>query len=356
MTRSAADKPVRLSDVAKSAGVSQGTVSNVFNHPELVRPEVQEHVRATARKLGYNGPDPKGRLLRAGKVNAIGVATTQPLSYFFEDPYARALMTEISRASTINGCGISLISSENEELLSWNVGSALVDGLILFCLSGTEELVALARERNLPSVALAFGNIDQNLPVIDVDNVEGGRLAAAHLADLGHRRFAILAIEFDYGSTGFKTRAEIEAAIHFASRDRALGSLEILGERGIDRAAIPVYETNEDYRSVHAALETWFGQKPWPTAIIAQSDVIAMIALDWFAARGISVPGDVSIIGFDGVLETARTSPPLTTIAQPLKDIAQRAVNAILDPQNRPLHQILDAELVVRESTAPPPG
>ena len=145
MAPNAREKTIRLSDVAKAAGVSQGTVSNVFNHPELVRDEVRERVRKISLDLGYKGPDPKGRLLRAGKVNAIGVATTQPLSYFFNDPYARALMGEISKACDASGSGISLISTKNEELLSWNIGSALVDGLILFCLSGTETLIARAR-------------------------------------------------------------------------------------------------------------------------------------------------------------------------------------------------------------------
>ncbi|TIU77097.1 MAG: LacI family transcriptional regulator, partial [Mesorhizobium sp.] len=80
-------RPIRLADIAKAAGVSHGTASNVFSRPEIVRAEVRERVKAVAEQMGYAGPDPKGRLLRAGKVNAIGVATTEPLSYFFDDPF-----------------------------------------------------------------------------------------------------------------------------------------------------------------------------------------------------------------------------------------------------------------------------
>ena len=356
MAPNAREKTIRLSDVAKAAGVSQGTVSNVFNHPELVRDEVRERVRKIALDLGYKGPDPKGRLLRAGKVNAIGVATTQPLSYFFNDPYARALMGEISKACDASGSGISLISTKNEELLSWNIGSALVDGLILFCLSGTETLIARARERGLPAIALAFGTSDQALPAIDVDNVEGGRKAAAHLADLGHTRFAILAIEFTDGGAGRRTRAEIDAATHLTSRDRAHGSLEVLAARGIDASSVPVYETCEDIESVHSALSALFAGADTPTALITHSDLIAMIAMDWLAARGLSVPGDVSIIGFDGVPEAALTQPPLTTIAQPIAEIGRRAVSAITGDaaQTPPMRDLLDTELIVRGSTAPP--
>ncbi len=353
----AAGKPAkspRLADVAEAAGVSQGTASNVFNHPELVREEVRERVHEAAKNIGYSGPDPRGRMLRAGMVNAIGVATTQPLNYFFDDPYARAIMSEISKACDANGSGISLISTKNEQLLSWNIGSALVDGLVLFCFTGTETLVARARERGLPSVALAFGNTNEDVPAIDVDNVEGGRKAATHLANLGHTRFAILAIEFTDGSSGRRTAAEIAAATHFTSRDRVFGSFEVLSARGLDVSNIPVFETSEDTGSIRLALDTLFADRAPPTAIIAQSDLIAMIALDWFAEKGIRVPQDVSIIGFDGVPEAAETSPPLTTIAQPIVEIGRRAVAAILEPTGEMPRILFDTELIVRGSTAPP--
>src|SRR5687767_6489495 len=100
----------KLADVAKAAGVSQGTVSNVFNRPQLVRPEVRARVLNAAEELGYRGPDPKGRLLRAGKVNAIGVASPEPLAYFFDDPFARVLMAGISEACDAAGAGIALVS------------------------------------------------------------------------------------------------------------------------------------------------------------------------------------------------------------------------------------------------------
>src|ERR687897_3415689 len=117
---------VRLEDVAKAAGVSRGTASNVFSRPEIVREEMREKVLAAAQQLGYAGPDPRGRLLRAGKVNAIGVATAEPLSYFFDDPFARTVMSGISQACDATGAGISLVSAANQEQLAWNIQSAVV--------------------------------------------------------------------------------------------------------------------------------------------------------------------------------------------------------------------------------------
>ena len=360
MAPRARDRIVRLSDVAKAAGVSQGTVSNVFNHPDLVRAEVLARVKDIARDLGYQGPDPRGRLLRAGKVNAIGVATAKPISHFFTDPYARALLAEISRACEATGTGISLVSTLNEEALSWNMRNALVDGFILFCLAGAERLIAHSQERFLPFIVLAFDDAESHLPVIDVDNVAGGHKAAAHLADLGHRRFAILAIEFNEGCAGRRTPDDIACASLPSGRDRARGSLDELAMRGIPPDTVPIFECIEDGKSVHAALQTLFeGDGPKPTALIAQSDAIAMIALDWLAARGLSVPEDVSIIGFDGVPEAALTRPPLTTIAQPIAEISRRAVRAIAEHNSsdtKPVRDLLDTELILRGSTAPPKG
>src|SRR3569623_985249 len=173
-----AEKTAKLSDVAKAAGVSQGTVSNVFNRPQLVRPEVREHVHDVANRLGYKGPDPKGRLLRAGKVNAIGIVTPQKLPYFFADPYARGVMEGIAEAADAANSGISLVSAANDEALAWNIQSALVDGIVLFCFEGVERLVRLTRERQLPFIYLALCTENNTVATVGVDSLAGGRLAA----------------------------------------------------------------------------------------------------------------------------------------------------------------------------------
>ena len=354
MTTAKLGRTAKLTDVAKAAGVSPGTVSNVFNKPEVVRPEVQERVRKVAEQLGYRA-DPKGRLLRAGKVNAIGVATVDPLSYFFKDPYARILMTGITEAAQAAGAGISLVSAANREELAWNVANALVDGYILFCLEGSHELIRSATERNLPFVALSLEQEDKTISLIGIDNFAGAQAAARHLADLGHRRFAVIAMKLsDDGSFGRATLDKVEKTTYSASRDRVRGYFDVLGAHDVDTAAIPIFETQEDARTVDAALEEIFAAPVPPTAILAESDGIALIALDWLRARGISVPGDVSIVGFDGVPESATSTPPLTTVAQPIAEIGRRAVRAILDYDGTITRQVLDVSLVVRGTTAPP--
>ncbi len=355
MATATIEKSARLADVAKAAGVSQGTVSNVFNRPQVVREEVREHVRKVAKEIGYRGPDPKGRLLRAGKVNAIGVATAEPLKYFFEDPFARVLMTGITEVCDANGAGISLVSAANEEDLAWNLRSAIVDGFVLFCLGSGRRLVELTRERQLPFVALALGHQDESISAVGIDNFGGARAAAEHLAGLGHKRFAILTLSVnDTRSSGPTSIERVSNGMFIGTRDRVRGYVAGLTTRGIDTAAIPIYETQNNEATTHAALEAVFAVPDPPTAILAQSDRVALIALAWLKARGYSVPGDVSIIGFDGVPETEASEPPLTTIVQPIAEIGRRAVQTIFRNDGETHHIGLDVELVVRGSTAPP--
>nr|WP_222857374.1 LacI family DNA-binding transcriptional regulator [Rhizobium herbae] len=343
-----------MADVAKAAGVSQGTASNVFGRPEVVREEVRERVLATARELGYAGPDMKGRLLRAGRVNAIGVASVEPLAYFFEDPWARALMTKIAAVCDATGTGIALVSAQNQQKLAWNINSALVDGFILLCVEGGERLVELTRRRQLPFIALALGGADTSIPVIGIDNLAGAAMAARHLADLGHRRFAVLAIDQFGDPVGATAPGQAARSLKSTSRDRLLGYRQALEEFGIEPASVPVHGTRNDRSSVDAALDALFAMPAPPTAILAMSDRIALFAMQWLAARGFKVPGDVSVIGFDDVPEAATASPGLTTIAQPLDEIARRAVSAILGGALPDAQETLDVTLVSRGSTAPP--
>ena len=348
-------RPVRLADVAKAAGVSHGTASNVFSRPEIVREEVREKVKAAAEKLGYSGPDPRGRMLRAGKVNAIGVATAEPLAYFFKDPFARVVMAGISEACDRTGAGISLVSAANDEQLAWNIRSALVDGFIVFCLEGGSRLVDLTRERGLPFVALDFGFDDETISALGVDDVAGARLAASHLTQLSHRRFAVLSLEFNEGGHGPVELELAKTAEYAGTRDRLAGYLGAIAEAGIDPASVLIYETLNDEATTHAGLEYLFASSTPPTAILAMSDKVALIALKWLAARGISVPGEVSVIGFDGVPEGEVSKPPLTTVAQPMAQMGRRAVDMILSFDGTVRRETLDIELEVRGSTAAPP-
>lgn len=348
------EKTIKLRDVAKAAGVSQGTASNAFSRPEIVREEVREHVLKVAKELGYSGPSITGRLLRGGKVNAVGVAAIEPLSYFFEDLWARQLMAEISEICDARGAGVALVSALSDERLDWNIQSALVDGFILLCVEGGERLVEITRQRQLPYVALAIGAADNSIPAIGVNNSGGARMAAEHLLALGHRRLAILSTALSEDHQGLVTPDDIERAVYSTSSSRVRGYWEAIDAAGVARDTVPIYETRETRASTIEAMETIFATGESPTGILAMSDTVAMFAIDWLFQNGWSVPGDVSVVGFDGVPESAVSTPKLTTIEQPMKEIARLAVEAALGGTQVTGRRVLEPRLVIRESTAPP--
>ncbi|MCW5717736.1 MAG: LacI family DNA-binding transcriptional regulator [Bauldia sp.] len=355
ISKGSLEKSARLVDVARAAGVSQGTASNVFNRPQIVREEVRDRVLAAAAALGYAGPDPRGRMLRAGKVNAIGVVSSQPLAHFFTDPYARVLLSGIADACDTYGAGLSVVSAARDEQLSWNIQSALVDGFILFCIEDGERLVRLTRERQLPFVALNLAIADETIQAIGIDDAAGARLAAEHLTALGHRRFAILSLpRRDVGHVGPVRADAFARADHPTPGQRVAGYFDALRAAGIDTTAVPIFETANDEASTAAVLDQLFSRSR-PTALLVQSDRMAIAAIAWLWDHGLAVPRDVSVIGFDGVNEGAFTSPALTTIAQPTVDIGRLAVRAIVEPDGVIRRHQLPVELVVRGSTAPPP-
>lgn len=346
---------IKLADVAREAGVSHGTASNVFSRPEIVREEVRERVRAAAQKLGYSGPSPFGRMLRAGKVNAIGVATAEPLSYFFEDPFSRTVMQGISEACDERGAGISLVSAANSEQLAWNINSALVDGFIVFCLEGGSRLIDLARERKLPFVALDYGFDDPSVPTFGIDDRAGARLAAQLLLGLGHRAFGVLSLQTRDPACGPSSFANAHGAIYSSARGRLLGYEEELKKAGVDTQTVPIFETSNDRQSTRDALDYIFDRQPSTTAILSMSDRMALHALDWLAEHGKRVPEDVSIVGFDDVPEAASARPPLTTIVQPIIEMGKLAANAMLDGVTDVGQRKLEVRLAERGSAGPAP-
>jgi DNA-binding LacI/PurR family transcriptional regulator len=348
-------RAVRLADVAKAAGVSQGTASNVFNRPELVRPEVRERVEESARKLGYAGPDPRGRLLRAGKVNAIGFVSADSMAYFFQDPFARLLIAGIAEVCDKNGAGMALVSAGSGDNAAWSVETAVVDGFIVHCLEDGDRLIGLARKRNLPFVA-----IDQDAgpgtSSILVDDRRGAYLAARHVLELGHRKLGLMSLESSGdGRFGWVDAERIRTCNCKVERDRLAGYAATLDEHGISIDGLPIVEApNQREAAVRYAGEL-IDRVPETTAILAMSDILALAAIDAARERGKQVPRDLSIVGFDDIPNAAMEDPPLTTIAQPIVEKGRRAARLIFDG-GPPRQEVLKVKLVVRGSTAPPPG
>jgi DNA-binding LacI/PurR family transcriptional regulator len=262
-------------------------------------------------------------------------------------------MAALSECCDARGAGIALVSAQNRQRAAWNIESALVDGFVLLCAEQGELLVSLTEQRELPFVALALDDAAPRTPAIAIDNATGARLAAEHLLGLGHQQFAILGIGGLTPGRALRPQ-EVKAGRHNTIRERADGYWQALGAAGIAPESVPFFDSDNDQAGISQGLEVLFAGSLRPTALLAMSDRVAFYAMDWLIERGIGVPEDVSIIGFDGVPEGAESVPPLTTVQQPMQAIAQRAVDAILDGPVPDGPELLDLSLLVRHSTAAP--
>lgn len=339
-----------LDDVGKAAGVSRGTVSNVFNRPERVRPELREKVEEAARLLGYGGPDPKGRLLKEGKFNAIGFMPpgAYAISEVIRSPYGRELLQGAALACDAAGATLSLVNGTDETRTA-TIREALVDGFILGNVIDI-DLVASAKRRRLPFVILE-SDVGPDVNSIRIDGRSGARAVVEHLLALGHRRFAILSIRRTAGPAIVHMPGETGLVAGFAlDHERMEGFREAMARGGLSIGDMPVIETRPGDPEAGALV---FDHCPDATAILTMSDWQAITVLDEASRRGIDVPGHASVVGFDGTDESARTTPPLTTVAHDVVGKGRLAAEMVLE--NGPARQILlPVKLVVRGSTGTP--
>ena len=346
------EQRVTLKRVAEEVGVSPMTVSNAFNRPDQLSPALRERILESARELGYPGPDPLARGLRRGQAGAIGVVSDTPLSYAFDDPAASAVIAGVCATAEEEGLGVLLVPPGGPAPLS----SAVVDGVVVYSVAQGDPLLALAVARRLPAVV-----VDQpagtGLPSVGIDDQAAAYAAARHLADLGHRRVAV--VSFGLATDGRTGPADLMRrfnATYAVSRARLAGYAKALAEAGVEWPAVPVYECAGSVRAAgrSAAGELLAAPEP-PTAILATSDVLALGVLDAAADAGVDVPHDLSVVGLDDI--PAAADAGLTTIRQDHHAKGRLAAELLLaalrdEPAKRP--PPLPHELVVRTSTAPP--
>jgi DNA-binding LacI/PurR family transcriptional regulator len=356
---------VTIVDVARRAGVSRGTASNAFNHPELVSEALRERVLAAADELNYGGPNPSGRLLKLGTVNAIGV--TPPGSYgvtvAFSNSYFREFLRGVGSECDARGASLTLVSGVGPDK-SQGIKNALVDGFILHQMADVALLEA--RRRRLPFVAVDL-TADADTSFVRVDDRGGGRLAAEHLVSLGHRRFAILSVlRQDPTQVPAATLEPIfhgpNEARHRLLRgfsidnDRLAGYSDALLEVGLPIDEVPIVECGAD--SVANAMKgarLLFDSAPDVTAVLAMTDVQALGVLQEARHRNIAVPDVLSVVGFDDIPEARLSAPALTTVVHPIIEKGRTAAR-ILFESGPPQHVTLPVSLTVRSSTAPVPS
>jgi DNA-binding LacI/PurR family transcriptional regulator len=347
-----------LASVAEAVGVSRTTVSNAYNRPDQLTPELRERILGTARRLGYPGPDPAGRRLRQGRAGAVGVLLTDRLSFAFADPAAVAFLEGLARRCEDAAEALVLIPLPRGEEGADVMGEAFVDAICVYSLPDRHPAVDRALERRLPMVAVDSPRL-KGTTFVGVDDRAGARAAAEHVVALGHRRVALivapLALDFREGRVD---EERVRAVFYHVDRERLAGLREGLEAAGIPWQKVMIEERSNTQESGAAAASALLAETPRPTALLATTDQLALGAVRGARELGLELPADLSVVGFDDIPEAARSQPPLTTVRQPLvvKGIlAGDRLLALLDGSAAP-DAVLSVELVVRQSTGPPPA
>jgi DNA-binding LacI/PurR family transcriptional regulator len=352
------DRPT-LQTVADALGVSRATVSNAYNRPDQLSPALRERILATAQRLGYAGPDPAARGLRLRRTGTVGVLLGESLTYAFNDPAAALFLEGISRSGEQAGTSMLLIPSPVGDVSLGAIRNAVVDGFCIYCVSSARGQLNAVFERRLPTVLVEGDPLDGTARV-DIAQRAGAHAAAEHLAGLGHRRIGIIGERLLTDEhRGWVDEERLAAATEPVTRERVQGYREALAAAGVPAADAPIYEAmGNRFESGVLAANALLEEHPDLTAILAETDMLALAAQRAAAERGLEVPRDLSLIGFDDIPPAARAIPPLTTVRQPLVEKGEVAYELLQELlSGEPARSVtLPVELVVRESTAPPRG
>lgn len=344
--------------IAKELGVSRTTVSNAYNRPDQLSSALKEQIYEAAKRLGYAGPDPTARGLRRGSTSAVGVIYDSPLSYAFDDAAAVAFLRGVSSVAEEEKLGLLLVpGSFGEARNAAAIGNAIVDGFIVYSVSEDDPLVKAALERGSALVIVDQPYVE-DVPFVSVDNRVAARVAADHLLDFGHQHFGVVCFGLRRdGEKGFANVERQREALYQVSRARLEGYAEALSKAGTPWSDVPVFECQGSSQSLgQEAARALFALPTRPTAILATSDRLAIGVLEAAIEMGLSVPKDVSVVGFDNTPEAASSDPPLTTVAQNHLEkgrLAAQLLIARLHGNQSENPEPIKTWLVMRGSSAP---
>jgi DNA-binding LacI/PurR family transcriptional regulator len=306
-----------MAQVARRSGVSPMTVSYCYNQPDRVAPDTLRRVREVAAELGYRGPDPTARSLRRRHNGAIGVVLGEHLAYAFEDPGARRFLAGVAEVCRERGIGLNLIPTTGEDNDVDRVRAASVDGYIVWTTVDADPVLAVVTGLGKP-VAIHGGPVVPGAQLVSIDNRASARELAARTFP-GARRPAVLSQPFGRDRRPrLETGPDPEGVEFPVTRDRLLGVYDHCRETGLDPRRLPVAVVARNDRSGAAAMADVLFDSCDTDAVVAMGDQLAFAVLDAACRRGLHVPDDVAVAGWDDDPDAGREG--LTTIAQSLFD------------------------------------
>lgn len=331
---------VTINDVARLANVSKKTVSRVINESPLVREETRERVKAIIKEYGYT-PDPQARALAFRRSFLIGMIYDNPSPQYIVN-MQRGILDELEDT----GFQLVLLPCDRadknyrDKTHSFVVKQKLFGVILTPSVSEDDQLAKMLRELDCGYVRVASVDLDEPGRMVRTHDSEGAAMAARHIAGLGHREIAHI-----HGPKSFRS-----------AHERLAGFRAALAESGLTLEPNMTVEGAYTFDSgVHAAQQLIHAKKP-PTAIFAGNDEMAVGVYQAARQRGLRVPEDMSIVGYDDTPMASRVWPPMTTVRMPIRDMGQAAAKLLMRQAGvgAPAEHIsFSPELIVRESTAP---
>lgn len=333
---SASDKPVSITDVAKLAGVSPATVSNVLTGRKKVSSELARKVEAAVKDLEYRA-DPLASMLRSGDAKIVAVLVPD-----LDNPFFTSIVSAVEQCVGRDSYEVIVASSHGEDALEQSKLKAILAwrpaGLIVIPCSDAFPGRDVIKASRTPYVIADRLTDDLTADTVSIDNEEAGAIAARHLIDLGHRDILIAA-----------------SSLRLANiRERCAGANKVFREHGLPEPSI--VELGLTIDAACSRLSEWLDNNRMPTAIQALTNFTTLSVLTTVGERGLRLPEDISLIGFDDYAWMSARATPLTAICQPVREMGQRLWERlgarIKGDTSAIAHTSLACEIKVRASTA----
>ncbi|WP_064709315.1 LacI family DNA-binding transcriptional regulator [Rhizobium bangladeshense] len=338
-----------MADVARLAGVAISTVSRALANPARVNEKTRAKINAAAKQLGYT-PNAMARGLRVGKSNTIMIILPGS-PYYGASQIIPQVLQSINKSLIQEGYNLMIANLDREEaserhILNLAFGGT-VRGAIIFSSILPEVDGRSPAGAGLPIVSMLFDMSDAGVPSVVTNDREAIRDATTELIRLGHRRFLYIA-----GPRG-----------NYHDVERYAGVLEALWAGGLSEEAVSIsggdLEYQHGFETGIRAVDDFMKLDARPTAVIATSDDMAISFMSRIQRAGLAVPGDLSIVSFDGSPVCEFCSPPLSTIKQPVEEMGRAAVDLLLDAIDQrqkmaEVRTVIPSELILRESIGTP--
>ena len=326
---------VSLDDVAKAAGVSSATVSRALNGRSGVRDDVRTRVRLVADGMGYR-PNRAAKHLAGGRTSLIGLLLGS--DELVSDPYAAAQLQAVATAAREADEGLMVLidGTRPRETVANLVADGLVEGVLISAVAVNHPWVTELLDANVPTVLLGAHPHRFDLPIVEVENAASSARLVSHLIDTGCRRVATI--------TGDLRRV--------AAVLRLEGYRSALRESGIEPDDELVFEGDFTYQSSRRVADRILDAGV--DAVFAANDEMAKAFIQRATERGVDIPGDLSVAGFDGLDHRWLNGVTLTTVEQPFQEIARRAVASLVDcieGRPVPMEQIIEPHLILGSTT-----